>query len=129
MTPWTAAKPEYTKFLAEIPTVWRAKEVRDGEIGEYVIVTATANDKSEYIAGLNGNTPRPIPLILPTDFDWEVESIEVWMDGDNTSVDGTDYEHIVIPSYDVKALREALKGRVMAAGGGYVYKITPKNKK
>ena len=122
-------EPEYTKFLAEIPTVWRAKEVRDGEIGEYVIVTATANDKSEYIAGLNGNTPRPIPLILPTDFDWEVESIEVWMDGDNTSVDGTDYEHIVIPSYDVKALREALKGRVMAAGGGYVYKITPKNKK
>ena len=122
-------EPEYTKFLAEIPTVWRAKRVRDGEIGEYVIVTATANDKSEYIAGLNGNTPRPIPLILPTDFDWEVESIEVWMDGDNTSVDGTDYEHIVIPSYDVKALRKALKGRVMAAGGGYVYKITPKNKK
>jgi alpha-glucosidase len=122
-------EPEYTKFLAEIPTVWRAKRVCDGEIGEYVIVTATANDKSEYIAGLNGNTPRPIPLILPTDFDWEVESIEVWMDGDNTSVDGTDYEHIVIPSYDVKALRKALKGRVMAAGGGYVYKITPKNKK
>lgn len=122
-------EPEYTQFLAEIPTVWRAKRVRDGEIGEYVIVTATANDKSEYIAGLNGNTPRPIPLILPTDFDWEVESIEVWMDGDNTSVDGIDYEHIVIPSYDVKALRKALKGRVMAAGGGYVYKITPKNKK
>ena len=122
-------EPEYTKFLAEITMVWRAKRVRDGEIGEYVIVTATANDKSEYIAGLNGNTPRPIPLILPTDFDWEVESIEVWMDGDNTSVDGTDYEHIVIPSYDVKALRKALKGRVMAAGGGYVYKITPKNKK
>jgi alpha-glucosidase len=114
-------EPEYTQFLAEIPTVWSAKDADEGAIGEYIMVTAYANDNSIYIAGLNGNTPRSV-LANWYFTDYGIESVEIWMD---SADDSADYQHIKLTweEYHELATHNPIEIN-MAAGGGFVVKFT-----
>ena len=114
-------EPEYTKFLAEIPTVWSGKGVEEGAIGEYIKVTAYAKDNSIYIAGLNGNTPRSV-LANWYFTDYGIESVEIWMD---SADDSADYQHIKLTweEYHELATHNPIEIN-MAAGGGFVVKFT-----
>ena len=117
------AEPEFTKFLAEIPTVWSAKGADDGVIGEYIVVTAYAEDNSIYIAGLNGETPRSI-MARWYYTDYDAESVEIWMDSEN---DSADYKHIKLMWEEYRSLAQNNPIEIkMAAGGGFVLKITGK---
>ena len=117
------AEPEFTKFLAEIPTVWSAKGADDGVIGEYIVVTAYAEDNSIYIAGLNGETPRSI-MARWYYTDYDAESVEIWMDSEN---DSADYKHIKLTWEEYRSLAQNNPIEIkMAAGGGFVLKITGK---
>ena len=116
-------EPEYTKFLAEIPTVWSAKDANDGVIGEYIVVIAYAEDNSIYIAGLNGETPRSI-MARWYFTDYDAESVEIWMDSED---DSADYKHVKLTWEEYRSLARNNPIEIkMAAGGGFVLKITGK---
>ena len=117
-------EPEYTQFLAEIPTVWNQKVAGGGAIGEYIMVKAYAEDGSIYIAGLNGNTPHSVRLEWRfTDYD--AESVEIWMDSED---DSADYQHLKFTweEYSSLAVHNPIDIN-MAAGGGFVLKISRKS--
>lgn len=114
------AEPEFTTFMAQIPTVWDSHRVIDGVIGEYIEVERDT-EGAIYRAGLNGNTPRTVTVTIPEYYD--IESIELFTDGDNASTDGTDYNYVVNP-IDAKEANGKSIEIEMAAGGGYLIKIS-----
>ena len=111
-------EPEFTQFLAEIPTDMWAPWITQGEIGEYVVGRQWADDGSGisgmYIAGLNGNKARRVEFqvhannICP-------EYIEMYVDSDNAA----GYKHIVVPLKRYGKCRGKFKID-MPAGGGFV---------
>lgn len=116
-------EPEYTQFLAEIPTVWSEKGAYDGAIGEYIMVIAHAEDNSKYIAGLNGETPRSV-MAKWDFFGYDAESVEIWMDSED---DSANYKHLKLTWEEYRSLAQNNPIEIkMAAGGGFVLKITGK---
>ena len=114
------AEPEFTTFMAQIPTVWDSHRVVDGIIGEYIEVERET-EGAIYRAGLNGNTPRTATITIPEDYD--IESIELFVDGKDAAIDGTDYNYVVDP-IDAKEANGKSIEIEMAAGGGYLIKIS-----
>ena len=101
-------EPQYTKFLAEIPTVWRGSECVEGAIGEYVVVKRESDD-AVYIAGLNGNTEREVVLKLE---DEEYSAIEIYSD-----------DASVASKYQYSTSADGQLRVWMAEGGGFVIKM------
>ena len=113
-------EPEFTKFVAEIPTVWCEKACYNGEIGEYIVGRAVAKDGSIYHAGLNGHTPRTV-RVAGQPLGYTIERVDIYIDGPNAATDGRDYQHIELTA------EEYIKNDIsidMAAGGGFLVKIT-----
>ncbi len=122
-------EPEFTKFLAEIPTKWRLGRQfsKDSKIGEYVQVMADNHiDTDEasrewYIAGLNGHKARKATIQLSPQY--RVKSVEVYVDGDNAKRDGSDYKHYTISKEEYYKNKGVIKVK-MAPGGGFVIRLT-----
>lgn len=122
-------EPEFTKFLAEIPTKWRLGKQfsKDSKIGEYVQVMADNHiDTDEvsrewYIAGLNGHKARKATIQLSPMY--RVKSVEVYVDGDNAKRDGSDYKHYSISKEEYYKNKGVIKVK-MAPGGGFVIRLT-----
>lgn len=122
-------EPEFTKFLAEIPTKWRLGRQfsKDSKIGEYVQVMADNHiDTDEasrewYIAGLNGHKARKATIQLSPMY--RVKSVEVYVDGDNAKRDGSDYKHYTISKEEYYKNKGVIKVK-MAPGGGFVIRLT-----
>ena len=113
-------EPEYTRFVAEIPTVWDETRVLLGEVGEY-IVTARRKGDTWYIGGITNWTPRDINLgecLKALMSKTESYYIELYSDGANAHRRGTDYKRSTIKSLDNRSLAVHL-----APGGGFVAKI------
>ena len=113
-------EPEFTKLLASIPTVWSVREMTDGTIGEYVEYHCYDKpNNTHYTAYLNGNERKKVKVFFPVGF--EYESIDLYIDGPNAEVDGTDYQHI---SIDFTKFGDNVNNYNMeievAAGGGYL---------
>ena len=120
------AEPEFTEFLAGIPTVWERRRTLEGAIGEYIVVRyVDGNDI--YFAGLNGNTERVITLrfgidLLPPSAA-HYGNIEVYRDSGDGS---TNYYYELIQTSGTRTtlgedFPEELTIR-MAPGGGFVVK-------
>ena len=122
-------EPEFTKFLAEIPTKWNLGKQfsKDSKIGEYVQVMADNHiDTDEasrewYIAGLNGHKARKATIQLPPEY--RVKSVEVYVDGDNAKRDGSDYKRYTISEEEYNKNKGVIKVK-MAPGGGFVIRLT-----
>ncbi|MBO5833107.1 MAG: glycoside hydrolase family 97 protein [Alistipes sp.] len=122
-------EPEFTKFLAEIPTKWNLGKQfsKDSKIGEYVQVMADNHiDTDEasrewYIAGLNGHKARKATIQLSPMY--RVKSVEVYVDGDNAKRDGSDYKHYTISEEEYNKNKGVIKVK-MAPGGGFVIRLT-----
>ena len=119
-------EPEYTQFLAQIPTEWLTKSCFKGEIGEYVVMyTRSKDSKAQYIAGLNGNTPRSVEVKIPQIIDYCNDKIEIFIDGPNAMTDGSDYQHITLTAKEFyKRYGDKPLKIDMAAGGGFLIKVT-----
>ena len=120
------AEPEYTKFLAEIPTVWDEWDAIEGVIGEYIVVRCVKGNDL-YYAGLNGNTERDITInfgFVGCGADqWHYGDIDVYRDKLASS---TGYKHVRIETNGSRNIignnfPEKLTIR-MAPGGGFVIK-------
>ena len=113
-------EPEFTAFLASIPTVWSDKACLEGAIGEYVVMT-TRTDDALYVAGLNGSLSRDVVV------DYRVESyagdVEIYCDAATSEVRGSDYTYTKLSSEDFYASAECCTLH-MASGGGFLIKIS-----
>ncbi len=106
--------PDYTEFIAAIPTVWEKTICQEASAGDYVVLSRQTADGRWYSAALNNWTERV--LTLDTSFlekgDWQVT---IHRDGVNANVWAEDYviEKKTIRSGDVLEIN-------LANGGGWV---------
>ena len=108
-------EPDYTRFVAEIPTVWDETRVLQGEVGEY-IVTARRKDDTWYIGGITNWTARDVDIALPL-IDTHIGEIELYTDGVNAHRRGSDFQHTTFsPLMPLMTVH-------MAPGGGFVAKV------
>lgn len=109
-------EPDYTRFVAEIPTVWDETRVLQGEVGEY-IVTARRKGDVWYIGGITNWTERDIAIDLS---EIEIGLLNaygtIYTDGTNAHRKGSDYDE-----YGIMGMTQ-LKVH-LAPGGGFVAKI------
>lgn len=106
-------EPDYTRFVAAIPTVWDETRVLQGEVGEY-IVTARRKGNTWYVGGITNWTERDIDIALPVNNLDSISSIELYTDGANAHRKGSDYKLSTLHSP-----HSTLKVH-LAPGGGFV---------
>ena len=106
----------YTRFVAEIPTVWDETRVLQGEVGEY-IVTARRKGDVWYIGGITNWTERDVNIDLSELVKGDYY-VELYSDGKNAHRKGSDYSRKVLGQVSNLSVK-------MAPGGGFVAKIRP----
>ena len=106
----------YTRFVAEIPTVWDETRVLQGEVGEY-IVTARRKGDVWYIGGITNWTERDVNIDLSELVKGDYY-VELYSDGKNAHRKGSDYSRTVLGQVQNLSVK-------MAPGGGFVAKIRP----
>ena len=108
-------EPEYTQFLAEIPTSFDETVVVAAELGEYIVM-ARRKGAEWFIGGITNWTPRELELdlsFLPTG----TYTMDLFTDGVNAHRVGIDYKRERRPLED-KILKVSL-----APGGGFALKL------
>ena len=131
-------EPNYTHFVASLPTVWDETRVLMGEVGEY-IVTARRKGDTWYIGGITNWTARDVEIDCLNALMRECVSadaantnaitqshdytIELYTDGVNAHRKGSDYKHQTFTSHLSPLTLH------MAPGGGFVMKLNQNKKK
>lgn len=82
-------EPEYTQFIASIPTVWEETKPLCGKVGEYVAIARRAGD-AWYIGALTNWDARELELDLSFLGEGDYQ-VEVFEDGINADRVGKDY--------------------------------------
>ena len=126
-------EPDYTRFVAEIPTVWDETRVLQGEVGEY-IVTARRKDNTWYIGGITNWTERDLEIDLSVLHNADADEpqmpvcgmaagdkLTIFIDGINAHRKGSDYRHTTL-----NAPPSALNVH-LAPGGGFVIRLTTRH--
>ena len=108
-------EPDYTRFVAGIPTVWDETRVLQGEVGEY-IVTARRKGKTWYIGGITNWTELDVDVDL-SQLGISSGVAELYCDGVNAHRRGSDYCHETFTS-PLSTFHLHL-----APGGGFVLKV------
>lgn len=112
-------EPDYTRFVASIPTVWDETRVLQGEVGEY-IVTARRKGKTWYVGGITNWTERDIEINLKdietsrSLEDSKSLTVTLYTDGINAHRKGSDYKFTSLHSSDT------VYHIHLAPGGGFV---------
>ena len=106
----------YTRFVAEIPTVWDETCVLQGEVGEY-IVSARRNGLVWYIGGISNWSERDVNIELSELVKGDYY-VELYSDGVNADRKGSDYNRTMLGQIPTLIVH-------MAPGGGFVAKIRP----
>ncbi len=110
--------PDYTAFIAAIPTVWEKTLCQEASAGEYVLLSRQTGDGRWYSAALNNWTART--LTLDTSFlekgDWQMT---IHRDGVNADIWAEDY---VIETKTITAGDSI--DITLANGGGWVAEFT-----
>ncbi|MCQ2294759.1 MAG: glycoside hydrolase family 97 protein [Bacteroidales bacterium] len=109
-------EPEYTRLVAEIPTVWDETRVMAGEVGQY-IVTARRKGNTWYIGGITNWTEREVKVDLAKLISGNA-IIDIYHDGVNAHRKGCDYQHqnLISPATSLNIK--------MAPGGGFLIKVS-----
>lgn len=111
------AEPEYTKFIAGIPTVFDETRILDGKMGEY-IVTARRKGSTWYIGGQTNWTGRDLTVDLSQLGLKEGAKAIVYRDGVNAERNGCDYKT------EIRNVSGSDKITIhLASGGGFVIKF------
>jgi Glycoside hydrolase 97. len=108
-------EPEYTQFLAGIPTSFDETVVVTAELGEYIVM-ARRKGTEWYIGGLTNWTPRELELDLSF-LPQGAYTMDLFTDGVNAHRVGIDYKRETRP-LDGRKLKVK-----MASGGGFALKL------
>lgn len=107
---------ECTDFIAKIPTTFDRSIALAGEVGEYVIL-ARQKDNVWYVGAMTNWTGRKETIDFSFLEDGEYEA-EVFMDGLNSDMEGTDYKRELIRISSKEKI-----GIKMYPGGGWTARI------
>ena len=111
--------PEFTRFLAGIPSTWDETRPLQGGIGDYLAVARRAGD-TWYVAAMTDWTARtlqlPLSFLPPGEYQAEIVA-----DGANADRYAADYriDRRVVRSQNTLTLE-------LAPGGGYVARLSPR---
>jgi alpha-glucosidase len=106
-------EPDYTQFVANIPTTWDETMVLQGEVGEY-IVTARRKGDTWYVGGITNWTEREVEIDL-RQLTGKACQVEIYRDGVNADRKGSDYCHEFTSNSQFKV--------TMKPGGGFVMRL------
>ena len=110
--------PEFTSFIAQIPTVWDETKAIEAEAGKYLTL-ARKKGKKWYIASLTNWDQRKSSITL--DFlDYDKYEIEILRDGINANQYGSDFK-----IEKIKVEKNQTLDIDMAQGGGWAAILTP----
>jgi alpha-glucosidase len=110
-------EPDFTEFLARIPTVWEDTRVLDGRVSDYVLIARKSLDGEWYVAAMTDWTARDLTFGFGF-LDLGRYGMEIYEDGINADRTGSDarrMERSVTPT-DSITIR-------LAPGGGWVGRI------
>lgn len=111
-------EPEFTEFIASVPTVWDQTRAIEAKAGDYLLI-ARRSGEQWFVAGLNDWTGRE--LSLPLDFLGEGRyTMRVFRDGVNANAWASDYK-----TETRTVTRSETIPVQMANGGGWAAIITP----
>ncbi len=111
--------PDFTYFIAQIPTTWDKTIGLAGEASHYVI-TARQNGEQWYIGGMTDWDSREITIDLSF-LGTGTYRMDVLMDGTNTAKHASDYKIIKNRKTD----RQQKLSVKMSSGGGWVAVLSP----
>lgn len=115
-------EPEYTNFLASLPTVFDETRILQGKIGEYII-TARRKGTDWYVAGQTNWDECDITLSLDFLTSAQAYTSVLFTDGINANKTASDYQ--IITADNITTTRTM--NIHMASGGGFLLKLTRNN--
>ena len=110
-------EPEYTQFIADIPTVWDETKILEGKVGDYIITMRKSETGDFYVAGMTDWSPRKFTIDLSFLGEGEYTAV-IYQDGINADRDASDYKLI-----EMKVNKSTVLNIDMAPGGGGVGKV------
>ena len=114
-----AKEPEYTDFIAQVPTTFDETVALAGEVGEYIIL-ARRKGNTWFVAAMTNWTPRDLTIDLSFLPAGAHEAV-IFSDGVNADRDATDWR------METRRLSASDKLNVhLAPGGGWTARITVK---
>ena len=114
-----AKEPEYTDFIAQVPTTFDQTVALDGQVGEYIVL-ARRKGNTWFIAAMTNWTPRDLTIDLSFLPAGSHEAV-IFSDGINADRDATDWQS------ETRKLSPTDKLNVhLAPGGGWTARVTVK---
>ena len=114
-----AKEPEYTDFIAQVPTTFDQTVALDGQVGEYIVL-ARRKGNTWFIAAMTNWTPRDLTIDLSFLPAGSHEAV-IFSDGINADRDATDWQS------ETRKLSSTSKLNVhLAPGGGWTARVTVK---
>ena len=114
-----AKEPEYTDFIAQVPTTFDQTVALDGQVGEYIVL-ARRKGNTWFIAAMTNWTPRDLTIDLSFLPAGSHEAV-IFSDGINADRDATDWQS------ETRKLSPTSKLNVhLAPGGGWTARVTVK---
>lgn len=112
-----AKEPEYTDFIAQVPTTFDETVALDGQVGEYIVL-ARRKGNTWFIAAMTDWTPRDLTIDLSFLPAGSHEAV-IFSDGVNADRDATDWQS------ETRRVSPADKLDVhLAPGGGWTARVT-----
>jgi alpha-glucosidase len=107
-------EPEYTQFIADIPTVWDETTVLKGKVSDYIVTLRKSDNGDYYIGAMTDWTPREIEIDLSF-LEEGMYDMVIYQDGINADTYASDYKRITS-----KVTTKSTYLIKMAPGGGWV---------
>lgn len=112
-----AKEPEYTDFIAQVPTTFDETVALDGQVGEYIVL-ARRKGNTWFIAAMTDWTPRDLTIDLSFLPAGSHEAV-IFSDGVNADRDATDWQS------ETRTVTAKDKLKVhLAPGGGWTARVT-----
>lgn len=112
-------EPDYTSFIAAVPTVFDETIALNGEVGEYITIARRKGD-TWFIGAMTNWTPRTLTIDLSFLGEGSYEAV-IFSDGVNAERNATDYKK------ETRTIKAGDKLNIrLASGGGWTARITRK---
>ncbi len=84
-------EPEYTQFIADMPTVWDETQILEGKVSDYIIIMRKAENGDFYLAGMTDWSPRKFNIDCSFLGEGDYTAV-IYQDGINADRYASDYK-------------------------------------
>ncbi len=107
-------EPEYTQFIADMPTVWDETKILEGKVSDYIIIMRKAENGDFYLAGMTDWSSRKFNIDCSFLGEGEYTAV-IYQDGINADRYASDYKRT-----GLRVNKSTNLNIEMAPGGGWV---------